>query len=607
MPVITLPYSHRDFTTVLAAIKQQLPTVSDGQWTDYVESDPGYTLLKACATLFDFNSFFVDQTGSELFLSTCTLRESGVRLAKQLNYNPTSAQPASVTLQITNPAFTSIVTIPAYSVWLINNQTFVCQSAINIPAGQTTTTVNLVQGSPYSNTITPPGTPWFKVPLPQNAANIVVQVNGVTWIPIDAFVNAPPDIQTLYKVYEDVNFNQVIEFGAGVSAYQLKTTDVLTVNAVLTNGAVANNPQKGLAATLLTVVRNNGGANITSSFSGVTTTAITGGEDVESLASIKQNAPAIYATQGRAITTRDIRSYVLKFPGVTDCRVQGVKEGAPLGNYIVTVYGSNPASVTQEFLDSVAAYLQSLGLLCITPIMQAPVVVVVNSNINVGVLNNTLFTSQSNVINNVNTSTGAFFSSLKISGSLYMSEMSNAIEAPPAPIFATGVPSAGQLNITLQNNFDVSNAELEDALGNVILSGDLSSYVTGNQFLYQNQTLTSQTYTLYYKPAGLTIKYTNITYTVSTSGIGAAGKLIVPLISNYDLSNATLVDALGNTVTSGNLSSYVSNGQFVYLNPSITGQTYTLNYKPSTNNVLVPEGQVCMQGTNTVTVDLVNA
>lgn len=510
MADFVLPYSRRDFGQILAEYKQQLPEVSEGAWTDFTEPDVGYTLLKGAVALFDFNAFYTDAMGAECLLSTCTERESGVRIGKALGYDPDLTTPATVSVQVNSPAFNEPVVLPANHTWTIQNLPYTCLSQVTIPIGQTATVINLVQGSPYTKTHTvTSSTAFLKLAVPRNIAELVVKVNGEAWEPIDSFSEGVTTKKS-YRRYEDPISGQIIMFGAGVTTYQPKVGDVIEITGVTTLGAIANNPQAPLIASLTSVIRNSADANITSSLSGMTITAIAGGKDIESLDSIKKHAPALYATQGRAVTRKDIESFVLAFPGVKDCYVQGVREGAPRGYFIVTAYGNTPSDATPEFLQSIKEYIETLNLLCILVIMKAPLVIKIATTVEVGAITNAQFVSQGTLINQVNQTITDYFDAMRISDSVLTSELTSKIQALSTVKYSnvsykvsteSELSGTGYLVIPVLENADLTNAMLVDEDEVVILSGDLSAKVQAGSFIHRDQSLDAQkTYTLSYVP-----------------------------------------------------------------------------------------------------------
>lgn len=513
---LTLPYSQRDPQAVLAALKQQLNTLTNGDWTDFTENDLGYALIKGHVAINDFGAFFVDQQAAEGFLSTCTLRESAVRIAKQLNYVPRSVAPSTCTATLTFPAFNSEVNIPANSVWSINNITFTCRDPLVIPTGQQSLQISLTQGTPYSQTYSGTGDFWYKITVPANLAALVIKVNNVTWSAVDSFIDVSDPKS--YRVYEDTSGPKTILFGSNLSTYAPQSGDTISISGVLTAGLAGNIEASAQTVLPISVIRDSSNNNITNAFNGVTTSNALGGSDVESLQSIKQNAPALYATgtPHRVVTDFDYDAIVRAIPGVTAVKTVGGEEIGPAyyGYVFVTVYGADPNNVTTDFLNHVKAELSPLCVTATRPglIVQGPNIVQVSLALTIGILSS-VYSDASIAINAINTALNTLISDLGIGGGfggLFGSEVDATVQNLGGIVFndfeislqSSATSQAGSIIIQLCSNPDLTNAVLKDNSGNVIVSGDLTQYLSAGSLKVSKQGLTDQKCTVTYKPTG---------------------------------------------------------------------------------------------------------
>ena len=66
--ILTIPFSQRDPQEVLAYAKSRLTEISLGAWTDFLDSDPGYALLKTVVGLLCQNQYYTDQQLAECFI-----------------------------------------------------------------------------------------------------------------------------------------------------------------------------------------------------------------------------------------------------------------------------------------------------------------------------------------------------------------------------------------------------------------------------------------------------------------------------------------------------------------------------------------------------------
>lgn len=491
MSDLSLPYSQRDPADVLATVKQQLKEITDGRWTDFTENDLGYQLIKALVAINDFNAFFVDQQAAESFISTALLRESVIRRAKELNYTPRRATPSSVTVQLQNPSFGSQVSIPANSVWSIRGISFTCLTPIVVSPGQTTQTLHLVQGSPFTQTVTGTGLPWQSISVPRNIASMTLKVNGTTWVALDSFIGAE-DSPESYKLYEDIN-GQTILFGDNNVSYAPTDGSTISITGVLTNGASGNIELSSLNVLPLSVIRDSSNNDITGSFSGTTTTAALGGTDLESINSIRTNAPKFYGTQGRAVTEADYEAIVRTVPGVTDVKVTGGEKIKRYGEVLIVAYGETPYEVNQDFIDLVKSYLPSM--VAIKPVVVAPDPIDVSMSLTVGILDSS-FSDAAAAQNLTNAAITDLFDGAKIGGSIYESDVLAAVDTISGVRYATtthtlksySIANAGVLRFPITKNADVSAITIKDHNGATLFSGSGTSLVNADNRVEYTQT-----------------------------------------------------------------------------------------------------------------------
>jgi Baseplate J-like protein len=486
---ITLPYSQRDPNAVLTELQQQLSTISNGEWTDFLNSDLGYALVKSAVAINDFSSFFTDQQAAETFLSLCVFRESAVRRAKELNYPIYRATPATCSVQLTVPSFNHAIIVPANTTWTIQGIPFTCTDEIIINPGQTSLNISLTQGTFYTVSITSPGLPWYKITVPTNASEIVVKVNNVIWASTDTWIGVT-DFHT-YKLYEDTT-GQTISFGANINTLIPPTGSNIGVTAILTLGAEGNIQTSGINVVPLTqIIDPQSGLPINNSISATTLTAALGGLDIEPISSIQANAPGFYGTQGRAVTALDWESLVLNVSGVKDCSIVG---GENLGFYsyiFITVYGDDPYNVSPNLLTEIKNALFGKAILTLKPILQAPVVIEVQMSLDLGIINNSYPDAQA-AENLVNTNVNNFINKLRIGVPMYNSALLATIQNTPGIAFGDvtftldsfATSTAGKIAIPIVSNIDLTNVILKDVNNNVLFSGDGTSMVENGLFTF---------------------------------------------------------------------------------------------------------------------------
>jgi hypothetical protein len=517
-PQLALSYAQRDPSAVEASIEQQLPVITNGAWQTLDDNDLGTALIKTLIYLNYFGSFFVDAALTQTFLSTLSLREAALRKAGELGYPVATATPATCELQLTFPPFGYEIDIAANSSWSIGGVPFVCTDPIILPPGQTTLTISVQQGTFFTQSIVAPGTNWFSVVIPPNAAQIVVSVDGTQWTNTTSWVEIA--VPTTYKRYE-TPLGQTISFatpGVQPPVYIPQSGQTITINAVLTLGAAGNINTSGDNAVLVSIVRDpNNGNQLNNVISAVTLTAPNNGLNSESVASIQQNAPAYYGAQGRAVTASDWVSLVKQVPGVQDALAIG---GETLGNYsyvYVTLYGNDPYTVDPDLLDAVNTALTDVDILCITPIFIAPNVLELTGTVTAGISRDT-FSDAQTARNQMTTALNNYIASLPIGASIYISGVIATLMGIPGIVYidasfsvdSFATSRAGILTIPLVTNPDVSNCTLKDGNGNTVFTGNGTQYLNNGNFNWTfDQDFPDETCYLYYNTSSQDILLSN--------------------------------------------------------------------------------------------------
>lgn len=300
------------------AIKNNFKDYLRGQdkFYDYdFESSVISTVLDLLAYNTHYNAYYLNMVANESFLDTAVKRSSTVSHAKLLNYTPSSRRAAKASLNIKfNGVSASDVNIPKYTKFYSQaidntNYPFVTLDAI------TTTTSNGVaqfysipvyQGQPVRYT--------FDVNMMQNPTSTFTIPDAdvdTTTLTVLVYNNAQSTVfnkfelasshltldntTQVYFLQEALNGNFEIYFGDGVLGKALTTGNVITVEYLTTKGDASNGAYK------FTLMDNVAGES-----NKIDATEVAyGGQERESIQSIKFSAPKAYASQNRAVTKSD--------------------------------------------------------------------------------------------------------------------------------------------------------------------------------------------------------------------------------------------------------------------------------------------------------------
>ena len=143
------------------------------------------------------------------------------------------------------------------------------------------------------------------------------------------------DIDNESKVFfiqeiEDERYE--IIFGDGIFGKKLDENNFIEISYITSNGDSANGVSQFTFAGRITYNRNSVEYTVTSGISLLTTGLISsGGENIESVESIKKYAPRIYASQNRALTTNDYETIIPSkiYPETESISVFGGEELVP--------------------------------------------------------------------------------------------------------------------------------------------------------------------------------------------------------------------------------------------------------------------------------------
>ena len=322
------------------SIKDNLKTFLKGQnqFKDYDFEGSGMNiLLDTLAYNTHYLGFNANMVANEMFLDSSSLRSSAVSHAKTLGYEVTSARAPTATLNVSlsttaatktmsaGTAFTSTVDGTSYQ-FVTTSDITSTNTGSNIPFDSVTVyegtyviTKYLVDSSdvdqrfiltdPRSDTTT----------LTVKVQNSATDTTTTTYTKATDITQLSPS-STVYYLQEVETGRYEVYFGDGIVSQSVSDGNIIQLQYVVTNKTESNGASSFSAPTAI-----DGVTNIT-----VTTVAsASGGAEPESIQSIKLNAPLDYASQGRAVTTKDYEVYVKRlFPTTQSVSVWGGEDGS---------------------------------------------------------------------------------------------------------------------------------------------------------------------------------------------------------------------------------------------------------------------------------------
>ena len=494
-----------DFTEIKSSLKEYLRSNSD--FTDYdFEGSTLSTLLDVLAYNTYYTAFNANMVVNEAFLESATLRDNVVSLAKQIGYLPKSSVSPTAVLNInadfsTQNNIPSIVKMPRGSQYLtrINGTTYSFITAKDYVVGLNSQSiaefqdVEIKEGNYVIETFT------FNSAIPQRFilqnAGIDTSTLKVTVRPTfnstsvveyrlaDSIIGFDGTSQVFF-LQEGEDERYEIIFGDGILGKKLDSNNYIEVSYITTNGSAANAARVfSYGAVLEDQV---GGNDYAPTVTLTTTTAASGGESLETVDSIKRNAPKFFNTQNRAVTADDYESIIRRiFPAIADIVCFGGEDASPpeYGKVKIVVKPSYATKLSAYTKNLISTDLKKYAVVSVTPEIVDPSITYVelNSNIYYNKSKTTLNESElkASVINSLTTYRGT--SDLeKFNGRFKYSRIVGIIDATDESI------TSNETEIKLRKDFiPVLNTvtQYEICYQNVVKSGCSNPSVQSSGFV----------------------------------------------------------------------------------------------------------------------------
>ena len=321
-------------------IKDNLKVFLKGQnqFKDYDFEGSGMNiLLDTLAYNTHYLAFNANMVANEMFLDSSSLRSSAVSHAKTLGYEVTSSRAPTATLNINlstsaatktmsaGTAFTSTVDGTSYQ-FVTTSDITSTNTGNNIPFDSVTVYEGTYVITKYLVDSSDVDQRFILTDPRSDTTTLTVKVqNSATDTTTTTYTKATDITQlsassTVYYLQEVETGRYEVYFGDGVVSQAVSDGNIIQLQYVVTNKTESNGASSFSSPTSI-----DGVTNIT-----VTTVAsASGGAEPESIQSIKLNAPLDYASQGRAVTTKDYEVYVKRlFPTTQAVSVWGGEDGS---------------------------------------------------------------------------------------------------------------------------------------------------------------------------------------------------------------------------------------------------------------------------------------
>ena len=411
-----LEISELDFDGIKSNLKTFLS--QQDEFTDYDFEGSGMSvLLDVLAYNTHYLGYNANMLANEMYLDSADLRSSVVSLAKQVGYTPTSCTSSTATIDVlVNNAsgasltmsrgtkFTTTVDGQSYSfvnnadvsitptdgVYKFSNLTVYEGSYLNYKYTVNTSDIDQRFIVPNDSVDTTTLTVKIQESSSDATTNTYALATGIT------------ELDATSKVY----FLQEVEggrfevyFGDGVLGKAVADGNIVILDYINCNRDAPN------GATTFSLSGTIGG------FSSATVTTVSnasGGTGLESINSIKYNAPRDYTAQDRAVTTEDYKTLVKSlYANAQAVQVYGGEDAATpdYGKVYISIKAKSGSNLTTATKDSIVTSLKKYAVASVTPVIIDPettyITLVVNFKYNSGITTKDVTTLQTNVLTKI--------------------------------------------------------------------------------------------------------------------------------------------------------------------------------------------------------------
>ena len=384
-----MPYNqltNLDYFEIRNSLRDYLRANSD--FTDYdFEGSVFSNLLDLLAYNTYYTAFNTNMVANEMFLDSATLRDNVISIAKQLGYTPRSA---------TAPEADINCTIDVSSAGTLNSLVFKRGSGFittidnglyqYILQDDAKAAVNGNQAI-FENLKIYEGTLIKQyLTVGSNAPEVILDNVGidVSTIRVNVYDSSTSTTFNIYTLSENIltlspasqvffvteveDENYKVSFGDGTLGKNLTPGQYVEVTYMVTAGEVTNSAR---VFTFNGIVEDENGVIFGINDVDVTVNSASyGGASIETVDSIKRNAPSLFGTQNRAVTSADYEAICRRiYPSIADVYSFGGEESNPpeYGKVKIVIKPSNAAFLTSFTKRQIQNEIKKFSVGSVTP------------------------------------------------------------------------------------------------------------------------------------------------------------------------------------------------------------------------------------------------
>jgi len=320
-------YTNLDFEQIKASLRDYLR--SNSNFTDFdFEGSNMSILIDTLAYNSYITNYNANMVANEAFIDSATLRENVVALARNIGYVPASRRSATANISFivnlgsgtTKSSVTLKAGLVAIGDFANTNYTFSIPEDATVPVvdGIASFTVDIKQGTYLTKEYVvdaAQSNQRFILPNPfVDTSTIRVKikdtVSSTTTKPYNIISNIVGITTTseTYLIQEIQDEKYELIFGDGVFGKKLSNGNVVTASYIVCDGPNGN----GVANFAFSgkLVDNDGGLIVTGISELSTNQPSRNGAEIESISTVKNLAPRVYASQYRAVTASDYEAII---------------------------------------------------------------------------------------------------------------------------------------------------------------------------------------------------------------------------------------------------------------------------------------------------------
>ena len=374
-----------DFADIKSNLKTYLQ--SQTQFNDYdFEGSNMSVLLDVLSYNTHYNAFYTNMLANEMFLDTAQQRDSVVSRAKELGYITRSARGASANVTITFTGVSNAISefaLPKNTTFTtsINNRTFTFvtpeTNIIKNISNAFSKAITITEGTPITQEFTVNDASPVKYIIPNenvDTRSIRVTVKESSSSSANTIYTQATNIRevnnqsAVYYLQETHDKQYEILFGTGSLGKPVVNGNVIQIEYRVCHG-IQTNGANTFSIDSLSVT-----PSYTSTSLSVNSVA-RGGVEIESIDSIKFNAPRNYKIQNRAVVAKDFERIILnENTNLSSVIAFGGEEAVPAvhGKVYIAIKPQGELIPTATLKDEIKNSIQSRTMLGIDPVIIDP-------------------------------------------------------------------------------------------------------------------------------------------------------------------------------------------------------------------------------------------